>query len=198
MELMLLGLVLFLGVHSTRVFAEGWRARSVARIGSGAWKGLYSLVAIAGLALIVVGYGQARPVSTTLWTPPLWAYHLAVALTLPAFILLAAAYGPRNHLRSRFGHPMLLGVTFWALAHLLSNGRVADLVLFGAFLAWAVVDFASARRRDRRAGRQPPAGTLAGDIAAIVVGMLLWYAFARWLHPLWIGVAPLAMLAPPG
>lgn len=198
MSLLLLGLVLFLGVHSLRVLAGGWRQQTIARIGEGPWKGLYSLVAIAGFVLIVIGYGQARPDSPQLWMPPLWAHHLAAALTIPAFVLLVAAYMPRNRIRARLGHPMLLAVKLWAVAHLLSNGRLVDVVLFGAFLAWAVLDFASARRRDRRSGRQPAAGTLAGDAATVGLGLVLWFVFARWLHPWWIGVAPLATMVPAG
>lgn len=198
MGLLLPGLALFLGVHSSRIVAEGWRARSIARIGEPAWKGLYSLLAIAGFVLVVMGYGAARASSPQLWSPPLWTYHLAAALTVPAFVLLASAYLPRNRLRARLGHPMLLGIKLWALAHLVSNGRLVDVVLFGAFLAWAVADFAAARRRDRRDGRRPAPGTLAGDAAAVLVGLALWYGFARWLHPWWIGVAPLASLGAAG
>lgn len=194
MAWMLLGLVLFLGAHSLRIVAEPWRQRSIARIGEGPWKGMHSLVSLAGLVLVVVGYGQARAAGVQVWSPPPWTTHLAIGLTLPAFVLLAASFLPRNHLRSRLGHPMVLGVKLWALAHLLSNGRLAEMILFGAFLAWAVADFAAARRRDRRNGRVIAAGTLAGDAAALLVGVALWYGFARWLHAWWIGVAPLAAL----
>ena len=197
------GLLLFLGVHSTRLFADDFRTRTMARIGAGAWKGAYALVAIAGFVLLVLGYGRWRMDSATVWSPPIWTYHLAPLLTLLAFVLVAAAYVPRNRLRARLGHPMLLGTKAWALAHLLSNGRVADIVLFGAFLGWAVADFVASRRRDRRAAAAgtlapPPAPRLAGDLATLVAGAALWALFAFWLHARWIGIDPMALMRAAG
>ena len=191
MGMLVLGLVLFLGVHSTRIVAEGWRTRSIARWGEGPWKGLYSLVSALGLVLLVWGYGLARQQPVLLWTPPRGMNHLAALLTLVAFVLLAAAYVPRNGIKARLHHPMLLGVKVWALAHLLSNGTLADLVLFGAFLAWAVLDFRAARQRDRLAGTTYPPGQAAGTIGTLVVGVAAWAAFAFWLHAWLIGVRPL-------
>lgn len=187
---LLLGLVLFLGVHSLRLFADDWRTRTVSRIGEGAWKGLYAVVALAGLALIVWGYGQARQQPLVLWTPPAAMRHVAALLTLPAFVLLVAAYVPRNHFKARLHHPMLLGTKLWALAHLLANGTLADVLLFGSFLVWAVADFAASRRRDRRNGTVYAAGALVPTLIALVVGVALWLAFALWLHERWIGVRP--------
>lgn len=190
MSILILGLLVFLGAHSVRIFADPWRSARIAAMGAGAWKGLYSLVSIAGFVLIVWGYGQARAVPVELWSPPVWARHAASLLNLVAFVLLAAAYVPRNRIRAAIGHPMVAGVKLWALAHLISNGRLADVVLFGAFLVWAVLDFRSARRRDRAAGTRRPAGTLAGDVATLIVGAVATAVFALWLHAPLIGVRP--------
>lgn len=190
MTILLLGLLLFLGVHSIRIFAENWRARQIARLGEGAWKGLYSVVSVAGFVLVVWGYGMARTAAPELWLPPRWTGHVTALLTLPAFVLLVAAYVPGNRIKAALGHPMILGVKLWALAHLLSNGRAADVVLFGAFLVWAVIDFAASRRRDQRAGTRHAAGSLARDGAVLVIGIAAWTAFAFYLHGWLIGVRP--------
>lgn len=187
---LIIGLLLFLGAHSVRVFADDWRTARIAAIGAPGWKLLYSLVSIAGLASIIHGYGLARLSPIDLWAPPVAMRHLASLLTLGAFVLIAAAYVPRNRIKAAIGHPMVAGVKLWALAHLLSNGRLADVVLFGTFLVWAVLDFRAARARDRRAGSRPPAGRLAGDAIVIVSGMGAWAVFAFWLHGLLIGVRP--------
>jgi len=138
MTLLILGLVIFLGVHSTRVFGEGWRSAQLARMGEKGWKGAYSLASLLGLVLLVWGYGLARQSPVALWTPVIGLRHLASLLTVFSFILLAAAYVPRNSVKARIGHPMVAGVKLWALAHLLANHTLADLLLFGGFLVWAV------------------------------------------------------------
>jgi len=163
MLVLLLGLVLFLGVHSTRVFAEGWRTRTVARMGEKPYKGVYTLVSLAGFVLIVWGYGLTRQNPVVLWSPPRGMNHLAALLMAVSFVLLAAAYVPRNAIKAKLHHPMVLGVKTWAVAHLLSNGTLADVLLFGSFLAWAVVDFSAARRRDRAQGTQYAKGTAGGS-----------------------------------
>lgn len=191
MGMLVLGLVLFLGVHSTRIVAEGWRTRRIAHWGYGPWKGLYSLVSVAGLVLLVWGYGLARQQPVLLWTPPRGMNHLAALLTLVAFVLLAAAYVPRNSIKARLHHPMMLGVKVWALAHLLANGTLADVVLFGSFLLWAVLAFRAARQRDRLAGAAYPPGQPAGTLATLAVGALAWAVFAFWLHAWLFGVRPL-------
>ena len=188
---LVLGLVLFLGVHSVRIVADGWRTQTMARLGAGAWKGLYSLASAAGLVLIVWGYGLARQQPVALWLPPVGMRHAAALLTLIAFILLVAAYVPRNAIKARLHHPMVLGVKVWALAHLISNGNLADVVLFGAFLLWAVLDFRAARQRDRAQATVYASGTAAGTVATLVVGAVAWAAFAFWAHAMLIGVAPL-------
>ncbi|SFU95134.1 NnrU family protein [Pseudoduganella namucuonensis] len=190
MTILILGLLLFLGAHSVRIFAESWRTRMRARLGENGWKGVYSLVSIAGFALIVWGYGLARQAPVVVWVPPTGMRHLAALLTLFSFIFIAAAYVPRNGIKAKLHHPMVLGVKVWALAHLLANGNLADIVLFGAFLLWAVLDFRAARRRDRHTGAVYPAGTVSGTVVTAVAGIVAWAAFAFWLHAKLIGVHP--------
>jgi uncharacterized membrane protein len=190
MTLLLLGLALFLGVHSTRIVAEGWRTSTIARVGEKPWKVIYSLLSIAGFVLLVIGYGAARQSPVVLFAPPVWTRHLAALLTIPAFVLLVAAYVPGNAIKRTIGHPMVAGVKVWALAHLLANGTLADLLLFGTFLAWAVLGFIAARRRDRAAGTTYPAGPGSRTAITVVVGLVAWAVFAFALHRPLIGVAP--------
>lgn len=187
---LIIGLALFLGVHSVRIVADGWRSAMIERLGGNAWKALYSIVALLGLVLIVTGYGEARADPVLLWSPPVWARHLAALLTLVGFILLAAAYVPGNSIKAAVGHPMVAGVKVWAFAHLLATGTLAGAVLFGSFLAWAIVDFLSSRRRDRLSA-VVRSGTLPRALLATAVGVVLWAVFAFWLHRLLFGVAPL-------
>ena len=191
MTFLVLGLIFFLGAHSVRIFADGWRSAQIARLGAGPWKGLYTLVSIAGFGLILWGYGQARLQPVALWAPQLWARHLAGLLMLASFILLVAAYVPKNGIKSAVHHPMVLSVKVWAFAHLLANHTLADLLLFGSFLVWAVLDFRSARQRDRTAGTVYPPGTLVGTLTAVVVGLAVWALFAFWAHAWLFGVSPM-------
>jgi uncharacterized membrane protein len=188
---LIVGLIVFLGLHSVRVFADGWRSSRIATWGEGRWKGLYSLGSLVGFALIVWGYSMARKAPVVLWNAPDWSRHATALLVLLAFILIAAAYSPPNHFKAALGHPMLLGTKAWAAGHLLSNGNLADLLLFGTFLVWAIVTFRSARIRDRLAHVTYPAGTARGTIIALVAGIVVWAAFAFYLHGLLIGVRPL-------
>ncbi len=193
MALLVLGLVLFLGAHSVRIVAEPWRTRMVERLGEKAWKGLYSVVSIAGFALLVWGYGLARQQPTVLWNPPpVGLRHAVSLLTLAAFILLVAAYVPANHLKAKLRHPMVIGVKVWAFAHLIVNNTLADVVLFGAFLLWAVLDYRAARRRERTLATVLPA-TLPRTVVTVVVGAVAWAVFAFWLHRAWIGVSPMGV-----
>jgi uncharacterized membrane protein len=144
-----------------------------------------------GFVMLCWGFGLARQQPVLLYVPPMALRHLNALFTLVAFVLIAAAYVPRNHLKAKFGHPMLLGVKAWAFGHLLATGMLRDVVLFGAFLLWAVVLFIVSRRRDRRTGTTYPAGTLAGDAIAVVVGVVAWAVFALWLHLWLIGVNPM-------
>lgn len=190
---LIVGLVLFLGAHSIRIVADDWRSRQIAKLGERSWKGLYAVVSIVGFALIVWGYGATRADPAALWEPPLWTRHLASLLTLPAFVLLAAAYVPGTRIKAAVGHPMILGVKLWAAAHLVANGRLGDVVLFGAFLLWAVLDFSAAKRRDRVAARTYPAAPgFARDLLAVTIGIVAWAVFALHLHVWLIGVRPFA------
>ena len=184
------GLLLFLGVHSTRLVADHWRSRTQARMGELPFKGLYSLLSLAGFVLLVWGYGVARQQPVVLWNPPTGMRHLAALLTLISFVLLAAAQVPGNRIKARLHHPMVLGTKVWALAHLLANGTLADVVLFGSFLAWAIVLFAASRRRDRREQTFYTAGTAGATVIAVAAGVIAWAVFAFWLHRVLIGVAP--------
>lgn len=190
MKMLIAGLLLFLGVHSVRMLAEDWRTAMRARLGKGLWKGLFSLLALAGLALIAWGFDLARDEPVLLWTPPATLRHAAALLTLLAFVLLAAAYVPGNGIKARLHHPMLLGVKAWALAHLLATGMLAHLLLFGSFLLWAVAAFAASRRRDRRDGVHYAAGRPAATGVTLVLGAAAWAAFAFGLHGLLIGIKP--------
>ena len=154
------------------------------------WKGIVSVISIIGFVLIVWGYGEARSNPIVLYSPPVWTRHIAALLTVPAFILLVAAYIPGTRIKRAVGHPMVAAVKIWAFAHLLANGTLADVVLFGAFLAWAVADYIAARRRDRAAGTVFTVGPVSRDIAAVIIGLAAWAAFAFWLHAAWIGVRP--------
>jgi uncharacterized membrane protein len=190
MSLLILGLVLFLGVHSVRIVADGWRSAFIARRGLGAWKGLYSVASVVGFVLIVWGYGQARQQPVMLWASPTWARHAASLLTLVAFVLLAAKDVPGNGIKARVHHPMVLGVKVWAFAHLLANNTLADLLLFGSFLVWSIASFAAARRRDRAAGTVYPPGRPSRTLLAVGAGVVIWLLFAFWLHGWLIGVRP--------
>ena len=188
---MLLGLLMFLGLHSVRIVADDWRTAQIARMGEARWKLAYTALSLLGFALLVWGYGLARAQPVLLWTPPRVMNHVAALLMLLSFVLLAAAYVPRNVFKARMGHPMVLSVKVWALAHLLANGNLADVLLFGAFLLWAVANFSAARRRDRAAGTVYPSASNGGTVLAVLAGVAAWALFAFWLHAPLIGVAPL-------
>ena len=190
MVYLIAGLVIFLGVHSVRIVADDWRTQTLARVGEGAYKGVYSLLSLLGLALIIYGFGVARETPVLLWTPPVGMRHAASLFTLVAFILLAAAYVPHNGIKARVHHPMVLGVKAWALAHLLANGNLAHVILFSAFLVWGVLDFIASRRRDRTMGTQYASGTLIATVVTVVAGGLAWMAFALHLHGWLIGIRP--------
>ena len=193
MTMLVLGLVIFLGAHSVRVFAEGWRTGMVERMGEKAWKAAFAVVSILGFLLIVWGYGLARQNPTVLWNPPpVGLRHAVSLLTLVAFILVVAAYVPGNHLKAKLRHPMILGVKVWAFSHLIVNNTLADVALFGSFLVWAVLDFRAARKRDRTLATVQ-AASVPRTVIAVVVGMVAWAFFAMWAHRAWIGVSPLGV-----
>ncbi len=189
MGIFLLGLVIFFAAHSVSIVNEPWRDRMVAKIGEWPWKGLYSLVAIAGFVLIVWGYGQARVEPVLLYSPPVWLRHVALLLLVPVFPLFLAAYFP-GRIQAATKHPMLVATKLWAVAHLLANGMLADVILFGAFLAWAVIDRISMKHRTQRPiPGVPPSKT--NDIIVVLAGLALYVAFILWLHTWLIGVSPI-------
>jgi uncharacterized membrane protein len=191
--LLVLGLIVFLGVHSFSM-ARGARSSLIARIGEGPYKGLYSLLSLAGIIMISIGYGQYRASGyIPVWDPPVWTRHLTLLLVWIAFVLFVAAYLP-GHIKHRLKHPMLAGVKIWALAHLLANGDLGSILLFGSFLAWGVAARISVKRRDVAAQHGGPAAAPAGfrnDVLAVVVGTAVYVAFVVWLHPALIGVSVL-------
>ena len=208
MTQLILGLVLFLGAHSVRIWADGWRNQTIEAYGEKAFKGVYALVSILGFYLLVVGYGEARLQTVALWNPPIFTKHISMLLMLLSSILLVATYIPRNHFKMRLGHPMVLSVKVWALSHLLANGNLADLVLFGSFLIWAVLNFRSARARDRalllnlnvteeaagesiaesESAHQPK---LLSTIITLVGGIAIWALITFVLHAKIVGVSPM-------
>jgi uncharacterized membrane protein len=211
MTWLILGLILFLGAHSVRVVADNWRTQKIEAWGDKAFKGVHALVSLLGFYLLVVGYGEARLETVVLWNPPIFTKHISLLLMLFASILLVAAYIPRNHFKMRMGHPMVLSVKVWALSHLLANGNLADIILFGAFLIWAVLNFKSARARDRARLQisQAPEGltsdvnpnassedapakpNLLATFITLGGGMALWAVITFVLHAKVVGVAPL-------
>jgi uncharacterized membrane protein len=190
MSLFVLGLVLFLGIHSVSIAAPAWRDEQIRQRGEGIWKGLYSVVSVVALVLLIYGYGQARQAPIQLYTPPTALRHLALLLMLPVFPLFLAAYLP-GRIQRTARHPMLLSVKLWATAHLLANGTLADVLLFGGFLVWAIADRISVKRRavQHQVPGAPP-GAL-NDVIALVGGLVVYAAFLFWVHVWLIGVSPL-------
>jgi uncharacterized membrane protein len=194
--LLILGLAIFLGTHSFSM-ARGRRAALIAKIGDGPYKGLYSLVSLVGIVLIVIGYGEYRAGGyIPVWDPPVWTRHLALLLVWIAFILFYAAYAP-GHIKARLKHPLLAGVKIWAFAHLLANGDLGSILLFGSILVWAILARISVKRLDvaaQHGGTAAPAGWR-NDVLAVVVGTAIYLAFVFGLHPWLIGVPVLPMRA---
>ncbi len=199
MAWLILGLVLFVGSHSVRIFADDWRSRTIEAWGEKAFKGLYAVLSLVGFYALIVGYAEVRMQPIVIWQPPIATRHISVLLMLFASILMVAAYIPGNHLKLRMGHPMVLSVKVWALAHLLSNGNLADLVLFGTFLVWSVLNFKSARARDRIKAAaqtmdealQAPKAKLSATVMTLVGGALLWAGITFYLHALVVGISPM-------
>jgi uncharacterized membrane protein len=190
MTYLVAGLLLFLGVHSLAIVAPAWRNAMVARLGDAPWKAIYAMVSIIGFVLLVHGYALARAEPVVLYTPPTWTRHLAALLMLPVFPLLFAAYLP-GRIKAAVKHPMLTATKAWALAHLLANGTLADVLLFGGFLAWAVVDRISVGKRPVVAGKVATAPSLMNDVLAVVGGLVVYVIFVAWAHQRFIGVAPM-------
>ena len=190
MTLLSLGLVLFLGIHSVAIAAPEWRDAQLAQRGEAVWKGGYSVVSLIGFVLLIYGYALARQSPTVLYTPPAGLRHLALLLMLPVFPLLFAAYLP-GRIKSAARHPMLLAVKLWATAHLLANGTLADVLLFGAFLVWAIADRIAVKRRatPREVPGAPP--SRANDAIALVGGLAVYALFLFGAHRWLFGVSPL-------
>jgi uncharacterized membrane protein len=184
MLVLVLGLILFIGIHSVRIVADDWRTQFIAKHGLKRWKGIHSLFAIVGFVLIVWGFGLARQHPVVLYVPPIWLSRLNALFMLISLIFFAAARVPNNHIKARFGHPQTLAVKIWAFGHLLAVGMLHDVVLFLPFLIWSIALYAVSRRRDRREGKGYPPGTIKGDV------LVVWALFAYWLHSLLIGVKP--------
>ena len=193
MLVLIAGLVVFLGIHSVSIVAPAWRSGTLTRLGEGPWKGLYSIAAGVGLVLVIVGYGWARRSPGVLYTPPAALRHLALLVMLPVFPLLFAAYLP-GRIKAAAKHPMLLAVKLWAVAHLLANGTLADVLLFGGFLVWAIADRISVKRRSPSEAHVVPAAPPrpANDAIAIVGGLAVYVLFLFWAHRWLMGVSPLA------
>ena len=191
MTILILGLCLFLGMHSLGFLAPAWRGRMVARLGQTRWQGIAGLVGLAGFILIVWGYGLARAASLYIYSPPIWTRHLSLLIMLPVFPLLLATYLP-GRIQAAVVHPMLTAVIVWALAHLTANGNLADLVLFGSFLAWSLADRIPLLPRQAPAVQGAPRRK-ANDLIAIGAGLALYVVFLLWAHKWLFGVSPLGV-----
>ena len=192
MLVLIIGIVIFLGIHSVRIVAPDWRKAQIAAKGLGAWKGLYSIISAIGLALIVWGYALARPEAGFIYEPPKWAKHITLTLMLFSMIFLAISQLPAGRIKPFVKHPFLLATKLWAFGHFIANGDTASLVLFLSFLAWAIFDRISESRRER-AGETAKivAGPIANDLIAIAIGVAV-YALIVWkLHEWLIGVSPI-------
>ncbi len=190
MSILIAGLVVFFGVHAVSIFNEPWRDSMVAKLGEWPWKGMYSMAAIIGFLLIVWGYGLARVDPVVLYSPPMWLRHVSLLVLVPVFPLLLATYLP-GRIQVVTRHPMLIATKLWAVAHLLANGTLADVLLFGSFLVWAVIDRISMKHRTQRLipGVAP---SRFNDTIAVLFGLVLYTGFVLWLHAWLIGVSPTA------
>jgi uncharacterized membrane protein len=193
MTYLVAGLLLFLGVHSIAIVAPAWRDGMAARLGDASWKAIYALVSVIGFVMLVHGYGLARADPTVLYTPPAWMRHVASLLMLTVFPLLLATYLP-GRIKAAVKHPMLTATKAWALAHLLVNGNLADVLLFGGFLAWAVADrIAVGKRAVQRKPLVTGATSRMNDVLAIVGGLVLYVVVFAWAHQRFIGVPPMLL-----
>lgn len=190
MNTLIAGLAIFIGMHCIHILTPDWRAAQVKKFGENAWKGIFSVASLIGFGLIVWGYGEARLSPVVLWEPPPSLRHLSSIFMLPAFILLVAAYVPGNRIKAAIGHPMTASVKLWALAHLLANGNLADLLLFGTFLLWAIMSFVTSRKRDRTGGKTYPVGPASRTVMTVAVGTVVFAVFAGYLHIKLIGMSP--------
>ncbi|MCG5514029.1 NnrU family protein [Ectothiorhodospira shaposhnikovii] len=188
MIVLILGLAMFLGIHSLRIFADDWRSARIRQWGEKGWMAFAGAVSLIGFILIIWGYGMARLSPIVIWYPPIWLHHVTALLSLLAFIILAAAFVPGNHIKAAVKHPMVIAVKAWAFGHLLANGMLADILLFGAFLVWSVLCFRSLRQRDQAQGSTVAAANLKGTAITVVAGLAGYLIFAFFLHEWLIGV----------
>lgn len=186
---LLLGIVLFLGVHSIRMVAPGFRDRMIAERGEGVWKGIYSVAAVIGLIVLIWGFGQARMVAPILWVPPTWLAHINLLLMIPALIFFFAAPLPPGYMKRAVKHPQILGVKIWAFGHLLANGDLASLILFASFLGWAVWNRIAVKRRGDPVYENP---AIQYDIIAAVIGLAVYVWLIVQGHAWLFGVPPVA------
>jgi uncharacterized membrane protein len=191
MAILVLGLVIFLGLHSIRICAEPLRAQAIARLGEGPWKGIYSIVSVIGFVLIVWGFAQARFTAPELWTAPPGARHATILLMLVAMLIFAGYFFKQSHIAVAVHHPMVWSVAFFGLAHLIANGTAADVMLFGGFFIWALADLMSSYARDRQDSVIHPEPNWGATVGAIMLGLVLWAVIAFWLHFWLFGVSPL-------
>ena len=189
--ILVVGLIIFLGIHSISIVAPTFRDGMAARLGAGPWRGVYSLISLVGFVLLIWGYGLARREPVVLYSPPFWTRDVTALLMLPVFPLLFAPYFP-GRIKATLKHPMLVAVKLWAVAHLISNGMLADVVLFGGFLAWAVADRISFKHRTQRPLQGAPPSPR-NDVIVVVVGLALYVLFVFWLHQKLIGVPPIPL-----
>ncbi|KQV64571.1 NnrU family protein [Rhizobium sp. Root1220] len=194
MTLLIVGIILFLGLHLLRVVAPVLRRSMIASLGENGWKIGYSIASILTLILLIYGFGQARLVTGVLYNPPVWMAHIAITLMLIAMICLVASLLPAGHIAVKTKHPMVLSVKIWALSHLLANGETSSVLLFGAFLGWGVILRISLKRR-QRAGEVTlrPFVSAKYDLYAVILGAVAWALITFKLHELLIGVSPLVM-----
>ncbi|MEZ5871819.1 MAG: NnrU family protein [Nitratireductor sp.] len=186
MAILIAGVVVFLGIHSVRMLAPQWRDARIASMGEGGWKGAYSIVSLLGLAFLIWGYVLARPLAPVLYVTPFWMVHLAILLMALALISLMVFNLKPGRLKPILKHPMLLAVKLWAFAHLLVNGDLASVILFGSFLVWAVWNRVAVKRRG---GALPQPGPVTNDLIAVVSGLALW-ALIVWKAHVWIAGVP--------
>ena len=185
MAILVLGLLVFLGIHSVRIFADDWRSAQIAARGDNTWKGMYTGASILGLALLVYGYGLARETADLLYVPPAWGRSFLMIAMPIALVLFTASQLPMGHLKKRLAHPMLWGTAIWAVGHLLANGDMASVVLFGGFLIWALLDLKSAYGRPKG---EPVAPKVWLDLAALAIGFAVTAIFVMFLHQYLFGV----------
>ncbi|MFK8077550.1 MAG: NnrU family protein [Granulosicoccus sp.] len=193
MILLCIGLILFIGIHSVRIISDDFRSRFIMQRGEGAWKGVYAAISLVGFVLLIYGYGLTRLDPTYIWNPPVVTKHIASFLMLFSFVLLTAAYIPNNVIKAKLRHPMTMAVKVWAFSHLIANGRLGDILLFGTFLIWAVLTIISCKKRDRSAVITSDGAlnnSILATVSTIAIGLVAYCVFAAWLHIRLMGVSP--------